>query len=121
MGIRPGACKASAPGEARVDQLAEGVGAMTDGMLCRRFHLAEGFMAAGGHEYRVVAEAARAARRPDQMALHLAAKGLDMAIRPGKRKRRDEGGAPIILALELLLDARHGAAEIALGPGPARR
>ncbi len=55
-------------GEARLDQLAEGLGAMADLMLALGIHLAKGLAAPIGQEHGVIAEAALAPRRPDEAA-----------------------------------------------------
>src|SRR5690606_22200371 len=72
------------------DQLLECPGAVTDGVFRFRLHLAEGQGVAVGLEHRVVAEAARAAGRPDQSSVHRTLKDLGMAVRPGKGERADE-------------------------------
>src|SRR5512143_3950443 len=81
--------------EAGRDQQAEGLGPMADGMLADGIHLAEGLAAALGQEDRVVAEAALAARRPDEAPVDMALEALDMAVGPGERERADEMGAPV--------------------------
>src|SRR4051812_39021871 len=107
--------------EARGDELGEGVGAVADAVLLVRLDLAEGEGPALGDEHRVVAEAAVAARRPDQVPVDLAAEGLGVSVGPGERERRDEMGAPVRLALQLRLDAGHRDREILGRPRPARR
>src|SRR5579862_5335601 len=102
-------------------QFREGVGAVADAVLQFGVHFAEGFVVAIRHEHRVVAEAARPARRPDETSMRLAAKGGFLAIRPGEREDRDEMGAPVLLSAEFRLHPRHRGAEILPRPGPARR
>ena len=59
-------------------------------MLFGRLHLAEGARPALRHEHRVVAEAARSARRPDQRAFDDRFEVFRMSVRPGDAKCRDE-------------------------------
>src|ERR1700753_738931 len=54
------------------DEFLEGAGAVVHRELRGRRHLAEGLHHAVGDEDRVVAEAVAAARREDEMAVHLA-------------------------------------------------
>src|SRR5262245_14541109 len=53
-------------------------------------HLAEGAGVAVGQEHRVVAEAQRPARRPDQRAVDAGVELLDVLVGPGDAKRGDE-------------------------------
>src|SRR3546814_13631978 len=77
-------------GEAGGDELPESVGAVADGVLRRGVELAEGRVMAVRPEHRVVAEAAFAARRPDEGAVHRPLEGLDMPVRPGARQGAGE-------------------------------
>src|SRR5262245_32016359 len=95
-------------------------------MLGVRVHFTKSLLVPAGQEHRIITEAALAARRPDEGAMHLAAEILDMAVRPGDGEHADEmrstalrqGGA---LRLKLLLDIAHGEGEILGGSRPARR
>src|SRR5215469_5514563 len=93
---------------------------MADLVLLRRVHLSKGLSPAQRHEYRVVAKAAVAPRRPGQRAGHLAAEELDTASGPGESEDGDEYRIAV-LAAELLLDPLHRDIEILGRPGPARR
>lgn len=94
---------------------------MADGVLGCGLHLAEGLAAAFRYEDRVIAEAARATRRKDEVAMHLAAEDFDVAVGPGERQCRDERGAPIGMAGKRDLDPPHRRGEIPVRPRPARR
>src|SRR5512144_97214 len=74
-------------GEARRDQLAQGIDAVADAVLLLRLHLAEGNVAAVGDKDGVVTEASLAARRKDEAAVHNSFKGLAVGVRPGERER----------------------------------
>src|SRR6202011_3257776 len=105
--------------EAAFDKLGEGAGAVTDPMFLCRLDFAEGRLPALGHEHRVVAEAALAARRPDQGSCDLAAEQVEIAVAPGERQHRDEEGAAVLLA-EFAMHALHRDAKILGRAGPAR-
>src|SRR6267378_2229743 len=70
----------SSPWKRGLDELCESAGAVADFVLFRGIHLAESERTAGRYEHRVIAEASIAPRRPDQVALDLAAEQLDMDI-----------------------------------------
>src|SRR3546814_8510329 len=70
--------EAGRSGEAGGDELPESVGAVADGVLRRGVELAEGRVMAVRPEHRVVAEAAFAARRPDEGAVHRPLEGLEI-------------------------------------------
>src|SRR3546814_19883264 len=97
-------------GEAGGDELPESVGAVADGVLRRGVELAEGRVMAVRPEHRVVAEAAFAARRPDEGAVHRALEGLDMPVRPGERPGAGELRAAAGTVGTTLLGARFFAA-----------
>src|SRR5262249_28980455 len=89
-------------------------------------HLAEGAWVPVRQKHRIVAETLVAAWRPYQHTVDAALEGLNMTVRPGDAERRDEvrgtrRGRRRAEALQLLLDVAHGAAEILVGAGPARR
>src|SRR5258706_2840429 len=58
-------------GKACFHKFAECLGAVADLVFALGVHLAEGLAAAIGQEHGVIAEAAIAARRPDEAAMHL--------------------------------------------------
>src|SRR6185312_15535635 len=60
-------------------------------VLFVRTHLAEGAIKTVGKKHRIVPEATRAARRPDQRAIDAAFDAFLKAVRPHNGKRRDEG------------------------------
>ena len=59
-------------------------------------HLAEGLAIAVRHEDRIIAETARAARRPGERAEHLAFERPGLAVGRGERQRADEIGARVL-------------------------
>src|SRR4051794_26928327 len=98
---------------------------MADAVLLVRIELAERLVVAGGHEHRVVAEAAIAPRRPDQRAVDSALEALDLTVvGPGERQGAGEVGVAARFRarrLDLLPDALHGTGKVAnpvfvLGP-----
>jgi hypothetical protein len=103
--------------EERIDQPPEGLGPVRDLVLGVGIHLAKGLLASIGQEHRIIAEAAFAARRPDQRPMHLAFEILDMAVGPGDLEHADEmGAAPLwrrgACGLQLFLDIAHGEREV---------
>src|SRR5690606_40706573 len=78
----------SALGEAHGDQPAQGERPVAALLFLRGRHLGEGALLALRHEHRVVAEAARAARLLDQLALDPALRQLLVAVRPGPAEHR---------------------------------
>src|SRR6516164_10989553 len=87
-------------------------------MLLSGVDLAESRDTAFRHEDRIIAKAALAARRPDELARDLAAEELEIAIGPSECQHRDEPGTPIPVA-ELAVHALQGNAEILGGTRPA--
>ena len=67
-------------------------------MLLSGVDLAESCDTAFRHENRVIAKAAFAARRPDELARDLAAEELEIAIGPSECQNRDELGTPVPVA-----------------------
>src|SRR5690606_36173953 len=97
-----------------------------DAVLLHAADLAEGTPEALRLEHRIVTEAFRAARRPDEMAEHAALEEVLMPIRPGKAERGHEMRLARRRRLsatlaQLVVDARHRGGEILRLPGPARR
>ena len=89
-------------------------------------HLAEGAGVAAGQEHGIVAETFLAARRPDEDAVDLGLEFLDVSVGPGEAQRADElrlaSAARKRAALaQLVFHRLHGAAEVLVGPRPARR
>ena len=82
----------------------EGAGAVRQRLVLARLpavlflggHLAEGLVMAFRQEDRIVAEALLAARRPDQLALGLAAEIFGVAVRPGQADDGDEAAAALL-------------------------
>src|SRR5690242_10615144 len=112
--------------EERIDKLPECHRAVRDLMLGVGVHFTKGLAPALGQEHRIIAEAALAARRPDESAMHLAAEILDMAVRPGDREHAHEMrlaciGRCCAPSFELLLDIAHGKGEVLGWSGPACR
>src|SRR6185295_7206489 len=109
----------------RLDQLAEGVGAMADRMLQIRIELAEGPIVSERDKHRVVAEALVATRWPDERAVDAPVERLGLAVvGPGNRQRAGEmcsrsgiGLGRLGLTPDLLHGARPVAsAHLVLGP-----
>src|SRR5690349_3689678 len=96
-------------------------------MLGGRFDLAEGPLIAIGDEHRVIAEAVRPARRPDERAVDAALEALDRTVGPGDRQRADKVRVmPAVgtRGLDFVPHAHHRAVEVAVAIlvlGPARR
>src|SRR5437899_10567384 len=83
--------------QATLRELEEGAGPMREpgaawrqAVLFLARHFAEGAAVAIGQEHRVVAEALRSARRPDERAVDARLELLDMAVGPRDAERRDE-------------------------------
>src|ERR1700744_3361009 len=93
---------------------------MADAHAPLAIELAETLAHALGLKDRIVAEAQRAARRVGDTAMDLAAKIVEMAVRPGESEHGDEIGAAIGIVAERALDPRHRRREI-LVHRPARR
>src|SRR5206468_6076025 len=96
--------------KARVHQLFEGAGAVADPALCG-VQFPEGHLVSIRDEYWVVAEAALAAGRPSETALHLGSEESELAIRPRQRQHGDEMGPPVILS-QFAMHPLHRSAEI---------
>src|SRR5690606_40168179 len=90
--------------QAGFDEKPEGPGAMRQGrriagfpaVLFLRAHFPEGRFVTVRLEDWIVTEAPGAARRPDDLSLHLAAEHLGMSVRPGKAEHRDEAGGAVL-------------------------
>ena len=90
---------------AGVNRVSLGVQALDDAALTALGrHLAEGAGLAVRQKQRIVAEALRAARRPDHDAIHGGLELLDVAVGPGDAQRRDEMAAPARSRLGAALD-----------------
>src|SRR3546814_2823729 len=61
-------------------------------MFFVRLDLAERLVTADRLKDRIIAEALRPARRPDDQSVYAAFKAFDMAVGPGQRQRADEMG-----------------------------
>ena len=118
-GARNDRCSVSLP-EARRHKLGECAGAVADGVLRRRLHLAEGQRSAARQEHRVVAETTLAARGPHRLAIDPADKRLGVPVRPGEAQRRDEPRTPVRRCRPSAACTRAMAAAKSLS-GPAQR
>src|SRR3954453_21772412 len=134
--IKPPVPETALPGgslrlrKAGVGELQERPGTMRQPPAVRRQpvlflgrHLAEGAVVAVRLEQRVVTEAERAARRPDDGSVDRGLELLDMTVRPGDAQRRDEMAAALLRRLGAALDQQalnlvHGEPEILVRPGP---
>src|SRR5262249_51232209 len=101
-----GAYGASFSQQRRLQLLERGC-AVADAVPQVRVHLTEAFVIAQGHEHRIVAEAADAARRPNERAVDPALEALDMPVGPGDAQRAGEEGIAAGFrsgAFQMLLD-----------------
>src|SRR5258706_7023466 len=94
---------------------------MAHGVLGRRIDLAEGLRHAVGDKDRIVAKTLTAARRKDEVAVHLAFEDLHTFMRRCERQHADELRRAVAPALgfEFVFDALHRKSEVLPGPAPA--
>ena len=95
-------------------------------MLLVARHLAEGPGMAVRQEHRIVAEARGSTRRPHQRALDGSLEFLEVPVGPGDAERRHELRLPQRRAIGAVVaqhrfDRFHGAREVLVVAGPARR
>src|SRR6185295_11693312 len=96
-------------------------------MLPGGLHLSKSEGLAVGDEHRIISETLVAARRPDQMAEHLALEGVGGAVGPRKAQHGREVGAwarllgPGAALAHLVGQPLHREPEVPLRTGPARR
>ena len=67
-------------------------------MFFVRLHFTKGYIKAIGDKNRIITKAFITTRRPNQITVHPALKGLDMPVRPSQRQRTEKVRMAIAVA-----------------------